>query len=148
MESVQTFFLRRMQTFYVDLTVLQTLPWITLTSVFELSIIWQAFILTIIRQFLRKKNIIFQEHKNCTFREILIFQSHSTDGERANFFPSKNANFLRRFDCSSNAPLNDFDICFRAIHYMTSFYFDYNQTSFDKKTSFFKNTKFARFEKS
>ena len=51
-----TFFVRRMQTFYVDLTVLQTLPWITLTSVFELSIIWQAFILTIIRQVLRKKH--------------------------------------------------------------------------------------------
>ena len=29
-----------------------------------------------------------------------------------------NANFPRRFDSSTNFPLNIFDICLRAIHYM------------------------------
>ena len=29
------------------------------------------------------------------------------------------ANFLRRFDSSTNTSLNNFDICLRAIHYMT-----------------------------
>ena len=44
----------------------------------------KAFTLTVIRQVLRKKNIFFQKPKFCTFREILIFQSHSTDGKRSN----------------------------------------------------------------
>ena len=78
----------------------------------------KAFILTVIIQVLRK-NIIFQEHKICTFREILIFQSHSTDGKRSKFFSLKNANFLRRFYISTNDPLKNLDIFLRAIHYMT-----------------------------
>ena len=63
--------------------------------------------------------MIFQEHKICTFREILIFQSHSMDGKRSNFFSLKNANFLRIFYISTNAPLKNLDIFLRAIHYMT-----------------------------
>ena len=35
------------------------------------------------------------------------------------FLCSKNKNFLRRFDSSTNAPLINFDICLRALRYMT-----------------------------
>ena len=59
------------------------------------------------------------------------------------------ANFLRRFDSYTNVPSNNFDICLRAIHYMTeaSTLTAIIQVS-GKKTSLFKNPKFVRFEKS
>ena len=138
MESVQTFFLRRMQTFYVDLTVLQTLPWITLTSVFELSIIWQAFILTIIRQVLRKKHH-FSRTQNFTFREILIFQSHSTDGKRSKFFRSKKCKFSTYILRFYKRFLEKFRHLFASYPlYDKSFYIDSNHTSFEKITNFSK----------
>ena len=48
----------------------------------------KAFTLTVIIQVLRKKNIIFQKLNFCTFREILVFQSRSTDGKRSNSKPN------------------------------------------------------------
>ena len=44
----------------------------------------KPFTLTVVIRDLRKKTIFFQKPKFCTFREILIFQSHSTDGKRSN----------------------------------------------------------------
>ena len=48
----------------------------------------KAFTLTVIIQVLRKKTIFFQKSKFCTFREILTFQSRSTDGKRSNSKPN------------------------------------------------------------
>ena len=76
-----------LQIFYVDLTVLQTLPWTILTSVCELSIIWQKLLHWQQSYQFWEKNI-FRKPKFCTFREILIFQSHSTDGKRSNSKPN------------------------------------------------------------
>ena len=56
------------------------------------------------------------------------------------------ANFPRRFDSSTNVPLNNFDICLRAIHYMTK---AFTLTVFiqvlRKKPSFFQKPKFCTF---
>ena len=47
----------------------------------------KAFTLTKIIQVV-KKNILFEKPKFCTFREVLIFQSHSTDGKCSNSKPN------------------------------------------------------------
>ena len=105
----------------------------------------KAFIVTVIIQVLRKKHI-FQEHKICTFREILIFQSHSTDGKRLNFFSLKNANFLRRFYISTKNSLEKFRHLFASYPlYDKSFYIDSNHTSFEKKSPIFRKPKFCTF---
>ena len=56
------------------------------------------------------------------------------------------ANFLRRFDTSTNSPLNNFDICLRAIHYMTKpFTLTVVIRDLRKKTIFFQKPKFCTF---
>ena len=107
----------------------------------------KTFTLTVVIQVLKKKSPIFRKPKFSTFREILIFQPRSTDGKRSNVFRLMNANFIRRFDSSTNAPLNNFDICFRAIYFMTKVFTltVVIQVLRKKNHDFFKNPKFVRF---
>ena len=62
------------------------------------------------------------------------------------FLRSKNANFVRKFDISTTAPVNNFDICLRAIHYMTkAFTLTVIIQVLRKKPSFFQKPKFFTF---
>ena len=62
----------------------------------------------------------FFKNPNCARFEESYFSSRTLRMENVQtFFCSENPKFLRRFDSSTNAPLNNFHICLRAIRYMT-----------------------------